>query len=168
MYVSSDELRLETSIICRRGFLSQTTQIFYDFKFLFCRGRRRNVNSFKTQVLHIRSFFLPRPLAAAIVVCLRSLSCNTQSNDPFIFLPLLFLIVVSAPCCKSVTAITLCPLTKKMVFLKLSLSTPPLFSIAKLKLLRPNSCVVVKEKKNSFVYTRILGKEFNQSFLYSH
>ena len=149
MYVSSDELRIETSIICRRGFLSQTTQIFYDFKFLFCRGRRRNVNSFKTQVLHIRSFFLPRPLAAAIVVCLRSLSCNTQSNDPFIFLPLLFLIVVSAPCCKSVTAITLCPLTKKMVFLKLSLSTPPLFSIAKLKLLRPNSCVVVKEKKTA-------------------
>ena len=57
MYVSSDELRLETSIICRRGFLSQTTQIFYDFKLLFCRRQRRNVNTLKTQVLHIRSFF---------------------------------------------------------------------------------------------------------------
>lgn len=109
MYVSSDELRIETSITCRRGFLSQTAQIFYDFKLLFCRRQRRNVNTLKTQVLHIRSFFATSSLPPLSW----SLSCNTQRSDPVIFLPLLFLIVVSAPCCKSVTAITLCPLTKK-------------------------------------------------------
>ena len=55
-YKRSFAFQMEIKIICRRRFGSQTTQIICcgDFTLLFCIGRLRNVQSFKT---HVPSFF---------------------------------------------------------------------------------------------------------------
>ena len=63
-YEGGVEFPIEPEIICRRGFLSRTTQILMISR-LFCRERLRNVHSFKCTcwaiVLLIKSSVLLRP-----------------------------------------------------------------------------------------------------------